>query len=99
MRKKDIENIKQKYQQYLKQQRQQQHFDKEREYCWWKQPKKYKKSYLRGGECSEPEIEQKEYVPEEKEEIEEPKKETKRPVQRRNNIFDYLNNNAKRNKR
>ena len=61
--------------------------------------KKYKKSYLWGRECSEPEIEQKEYVPEEKEEIEEPKKETKRPAQRRNNIFDYLNNNAKRNKR
>ena len=49
---------------------------------------------------SEPEVEESESVPgETKEEIEKPKIEKKNPAQRRkNNIFEYLNNNAKRNK-
>ena len=50
---------------------------------------------------SEPEVDESEYVPDEtEEEIEKPKIEKKQPAQKRkNNIFEYLNNDAKRNKR
>ena len=49
---------------------------------------------------SEPEVDESEYVPEEtEEETEKPKTEIKQPAQKRkNNIFEYLNNDAKRNK-
>ena len=50
---------------------------------------------------SEPEVDESEYVPEEtEEEIEKPKVGKKQPPsKRKNNIFEYLNNDAKRNKR
>ena len=44
---------------------------------------------------SEPEEEESECISEETEEIEEPKEKN---AQKRKNIFEYLNNNAKRNK-
>ena len=49
---------------------------------------------------SEPEVDESEYVTEEtEEEIEKPKIGKKQPAQKRkNNIFKYLNNDAKRNK-
>ena len=49
---------------------------------------------------SKPEIEENQYVPEEEEDIEEEEKEVKQPPQKRKiKIFDYLNKDAKRNKR
>ena len=50
---------------------------------------------------SEPEVDESEYMPEEtEEEIEKPKIGKKQPAQKRkNNIFEYLNSDAKRNKR
>ena len=98
--KKYIENIKQRYQHYQKQQ-QQEYFDKEREYFRQKQPKKYKKIVYEEESDSEPEVDENKCVPEETEEdIEKPKSEKKQPAQKRkNNIFEYLNNNVKRNKR
>ena len=50
---------------------------------------------------SEPEVDESEYVPEEtEEEIEKPKAGKKQtPPKRKNNIFEYLNNDAKRYKR
>ena len=49
----------------------------------------------------EPEVDEGKYVPDEtEEEIEKPKTEKEQPAQKRkNNIFEYLNNDAKRNKR
>ena len=49
---------------------------------------------------SEPEVDESEYVPgETEEEIQKPKVGKKQPPRKRkNNIFEYLNNNAKRNK-
>ena len=49
----------------------------------------------------EPEVDEGKYVPDEtEEEIEKPKAEKEQPAQKRkNNIFEYLNNDAKRNKR
>ena len=49
---------------------------------------------------SEPEVDKSEYVPgETEEEIEKPKIGKKQPAQKRkNNIFEYLHNDAKRNK-
>ena len=48
----------------------------------------------------EPEVDESEYVPEEtEEEIGKPKTVKKQPAQKRkNNIFEYLNNDAKKNK-
>ena len=50
---------------------------------------------------SEPEVDKSEYVPKEtEEEIKKPKVGKKQtPPKRKNNIFEYLNNDAKRNKR
>ena len=50
---------------------------------------------------SESEVDESEYVPEKtEEEIEKPKVGKKQPPpKRKNNIFEYLNNNTKRNKR
>ena len=77
--KKYIENIKQRYQRYQKQQ-QQEYFDKEREYFRQKQPKKYKKIVYEEESDSEPEVDESKYVPEETEEdIEKPKSEKKQP--------------------
>ena len=55
----------------------------------------------KGENDSEPEVDESEYVPDEtEEEIEKPKIEKKQPAQKRkNNILEYLNNDAKRNKR
>ena len=90
--KKYVENIKQRYEQYQKQQ-QQEYFHSERDYFRQKQSRKHLKVIYEEESDSEPEIEESQYVPEEKEEIKEPKKE---PAQKRkNNIFDYLNNDAK----
>ena len=99
-RKQCIENIKQRYQQYQKQQ-QQEYFDREREYFRQKQPKKHKRVVYEEESDSEPEVDESEYIPEEtEEEIEKPKVGKKQtPPKRKNNIFEYLNNNAKRNKR
>ena len=74
--------------------------DKEKEYFRQKTPSKYEKVVYKEESDSEPEVEEKESVPgETEEEIEKPKIEKKNPAQRRkNNIFEYLNNNAKRNK-
>ena len=90
--KKYVENIKQRYEQYQKQQHQE-YFHSEREYFRQKQSRKHLKVIYEEESDSEPEIEESQYVPEEKEEIKEPKKE---PAQKRkNDIFDYLNNDAK----
>ena len=58
----------------------------------------YKKAIELRKEWQWPEIEENQNEPEEKEEIEEPKNETKQPAQKRKNIFDDLNNSAKKNK-
>ena len=90
--KKYVENIKQRYEQYQNQQHQE-YFHSEREYFRQKQSRKHLKVIYEEESDSEPEIEESQYVPEEKEEIKEPKRE---PAQKRkNNIFDYLNNDAK----
>ena len=74
---------------------------KEREYFRQKQPKKHKRVVYEEESDSEPEVDESEYVPEEtEEEIEKPKVGKKQtPPKRKNNIFEYLNNDAKRNKR
>ena len=94
-----IEYIKQRYQQYQKQQ-QQEYFDRERECFRQKQPKKHKKVMYDEESDSKPEADESEYVPEETEEkIEKPKVGKKQPLpKRKNNIFEYLNNDVKRNK-
>ena len=62
----------------------------------------YKKVVYEEESDSKPEVDESEYVPEEtEEEIEKPKieKKKKQPAQKRkNNIFEYLNNDSKRNK-
>ena len=94
-----IENIKQRYQQYQKQQ-QQEYFDREREYFRQKQPKKHKRVVYEEESDSEPEVDESEYVPEETEEETEKfkigKKQT--PPKRKNYVFEYLNNDVKRNR-
>ena len=63
--------------------------------------KKHKRVVYEEESFTEPEVEESEYVPEEtEEEIKKSKvgKKTTLP-KRKNNIFEYLNNNAKRNKR
>ena len=70
--KKYVENIKQRFQQYQKQQ--QEYFNREREDFRQKQPKKYKKVVHQEESASEPELEESQYVPEETEdEMEKPK--------------------------
>ena len=70
--KKYVENIKQRFQQYQKQQ--QEYFNWEREDFRQKQPKKYKKVVHQEESASEPELEEIQYVPEETEdEMEKPK--------------------------
>ena len=72
--KKYVENIKQRFQQYQKQQ--QEYFNWEREDFRQKQPKKYKKVVHQEESASEPELEESQYVPEETEdEMEKPKTE------------------------
>ena len=94
--KKYVENIKQRFQRY---QKQQEYFNREREDFRQKQPKKYKNLVYEEESASEPELEESQYVPEEKEdEMEKPKIEKKQPVQKRTNTFNYLNNNVKGNK-
>ena len=85
---------------YQKQQ-QQEYFDKEREYFRQKQPIKHKRLVYEEKSDSAPEVDESKYVPEEtEEEVEKPKVRKKQtPPKRKNNIFEYLNNNAKRNKR
>ena len=89
--KEHAENIKQRYQQKKKQE----YFDREGEYFRQKQQQKCKKVIYEEESDSEFEIEESQYIPEEKEEIEEPKKEKQIG---KNNIFNSLNNDAKRNK-
>ena len=72
-----------------------------REYFSPKQPKKYKKVIYEDESDSEPELGESQYEPEDpEEEIEKPKTEKKKAPHKNknNNIFDYLNNDAKRNK-
>ena len=76
--------------------------NRERDYFRQKQPKKYKKVVYEEESDSEPEVDESEYVPEEiEEDIGKLKTEKKKKLnqKRKNNIFEYLNNDAKRNKR
>ena len=72
--------------------------ERERDYFAENQPKKYKNVIYKEEIDSEPEVEQNDYVSEKQEE--ESKKIKKKKVQqkRKNNIFEYINNKAKRNK-
>ena len=95
---KNIENIKVRDQQH-QQQQQKQFIEREREYFRERQPKRYKKVVYGEERDSEPEVDESEYVSEEIEEnVEKPKPE-KKQQKRKSNIFEYINNDAKRNKR
>ena len=63
-------------------------------------PKKHKKVVYKKESDSEPEVDESEYVPEEtEEEIKKHKVGKKQPPPKwKNNIFEYLNNDSKRNK-
>ena len=98
--KKYIENIEVRYQQH-QQQQQQKYIDKEREYFRERQPKRYKKDVYKEEPDSEPEVDENEYLFEEIEEnIKKPKPEKKKKTakNRKNNIFEYINNDARKNK-
>ena len=93
-----IENIKQGYNQY-QQQQQAQYIERERNYYTEKQPKKYKKVIYEEEHDSEPEVEDNVYASEETEEESAKPKPKKVQKKQKNNIFEYINNDAKRNKR
>ena len=93
-----IENIKQGYNQY-QQQQQAQYIQRERNYYIEKQPKKYKKVIYEEEHDSEPEVEDNDYTSEETEEESAKPKPKKVQQKQKNNIFGYINNDAKRNKR
>ena len=71
---------------------------KEKEYYNQKQPKKSKKVIYKEELDSEPELEEEDYVAEEAAEEPEIKKTKKNTQKRKNNIFDYINKDAKRHK-
>ena len=60
--------------------------------------KKYKKVVYEEESDSEPEAEESQYIPEE-EHIEQEKEQKQQAPKRKNKIFEYLNKDAKRNKR
>ena len=92
-----LENIKQRFSQY--QQRQQAQFLENQKNYYDKRPqKKYKKVVYEEEPDSEPELEE-EYSAKEIEEEPEIKKPRKKTEKRKNNIFGYINNDAKRHKR
>ena len=94
--KKYIENIEVRYQQH-QQQQQQKYIDKEREYFRERQPKRYKKDVYKEEPDSEPEVDENEYLSEEIEEnVEKQKPKKKQQQKRKNNIFEYINNDAKK---
>ena len=93
-----MENIKQGYNQY-QQQQQVQYIQRERNYYTEKQPKKYKKVIYEEEHDSEPEVEDNAYASEETEEESAKPKPKKVQKKQKNNIFEYINNDAKRNKR
>ena len=93
-----MENIKQGYNQY-QQQQQVQYIQRERNYYTEKQPKKYKKVIYEEEHDSEPEVEDNAYTSEETEEESAKPKPKKVQQKQKNNIFEYINNDAKRNKR
>ena len=93
-----IENIKQRYNQY-QQQQQARYIERERDYYTENQPKKYKKVIQEEELDSEPEVEENDYVSEEIEEVPEKAKPKKVQQKRKNNICEYMNTDAKRNKR
>ena len=93
-----MENIKQGYNQY-QQQQQAQYIQRERNYYIEKQPKKYKKVIYEEEHDSEPEVEDNDYTSEETEEESAKPKPKKVQQKQKNNIFEYINNDAKRNKR
>ena len=91
-----IENIKQRFSQY--QQRQQTQFlESQKNYYEEKPQKKSKKVVYKEEPDSEPKLEEEDYSAEEIEEEPEIKKPRKKTEKRKNNIFDYINKDAKRN--
>ena len=95
-----IENLKQHMQK-----QQVQFLEKQRNYYQQKKkkiPKKYRKVVYQEESESEPEFEEEEQVESQSEQIQkepEIKKAPSKKIEARTNIFDYLNKNAKRNKR
>ena len=94
-----IENLKQHIQK-----QQVQFLEKQGNYCHEKNatPKKYKKVVFQEESESESEFEEEEQVESESEQIEKEPEIKKAPSKKReakSNIFDYINKNAKRNKR
>ena len=94
-----IENLKQHMQK-----QQVQFLEKQRNYYQYKKPtpKKYKKVVYQEESESEPEFEEEEQVESESEQIEkepEIKKARSKKREAKSNTFDYINKNAKRNKR
>ena len=93
-----ILGIKQRFQKYQKQQEEQKLLQDTQ---YFKRPqKKYKKVVYEEESDSEPEVEESQYVPEEEpieQEIEQ--KQEPRAPKRKNRVFEYLNKDAKRNKR
>ena len=93
-------NIEVKYQQY-QQQQQKQFLGREREYFREKQPKRHEKVVYEEETDSEPEANENKYLSEEIEEDTEkqtPEKKNPQQQKRKNNIFEYINDDAKRNK-
>ena len=95
--KKYIENIKQRYQLYQKQQ-QEEYFDREREYFSKKQLEKYKKVMYKEESESEPEIEPVRTWRRRRRYWRRKKEVKQSPQKRENNMFDYLSKDAKGNK-
>ena len=93
-----IINIKERFKQY-QQQQQQQEFVREKEYFQQSPQKRYKKVVYEEETDSELEVEERQYVPEDEPIDQEEKEEQKQPQKRKKKIFNYLNKDAKRNKR
>ena len=92
-----IQNIKQRFQNY-QQQQQTQFLENQKNYYGKREPKRYKKVVYQEEPESEPELEEEEKLEDEIEEEPEIKKK-RSEIRKNNNIFDYINKNAKRNKR
>ena len=71
-------------------------FLKKKEYYEQKQLKKYKNVVYKEEPDSEPELEEEDYAAEEAEEEPEIKKTKKNQEKRKNDIFDYISDDAKR---
>ena len=73
--------------------------ENQKNYYEKREPKRYKKVVYEEGPNSRPELAEEEYCADEIEEPKIKKKKTKkRAGKRKNNIFDYINKDAKRNK-